>query len=642
MRWTGLGRPAVGWLLLGAAVVGFALLWVRTAWIGDDALITMRAVHNWVHGNGLTWNPGERVQVFTHPLWMLLIAPLYAVAGDPYVALLVPSALCTVGTLWVLVRRLAPGLPAAAFGVVALAASRAVLDYTSSGLENPLSFLLITLILARHLRPGPEALHAISALGGLLVLNRMDLILLIGPVFAVHLWAARGEPRRAAAALALLGGPALVWAIGSTFYFGFPVPNTATAKLNTGIPALDMVRQGLWYYAYSALHDPITLVLAFGGPLLALRQRVTGARPVALGIGWNGLYLVWIGGDFMGGRFFGVLVLAGLALLLQVEVRRYRVPAVALALVLGLLPLVSLPASADPPPGPGEAGNETFHGIVDERAWYYAQLGLLSPERADLVPAPDDAPRSSEVVPRTAVGRLGYVSGGSVTLLDLMAIGDPLLARLPALKRKGWRPGHYLRLVPRGYPETLATGQVQLKDRALAEYYYRLKLVVSGPLWSAERLYEVWRFNTGQNDHLVRRERYREPPTLTLTPDELAWAPQAVTPAGLRVPLPGPLHADTVHLQLSARHAWRVSFVSERQTLATVTLPPEHPKARGVTWRSVAVPEAAAQAGYDLVRIVPEALRSDHQFEVRGIWWELTPTSAPPPRWPPGSPSGRT
>ena len=40
----------------------------------DDAMISMRYAANLAHGHGLTWNPGERVEGFTNPLWTLVMA----------------------------------------------------------------------------------------------------------------------------------------------------------------------------------------------------------------------------------------------------------------------------------------------------------------------------------------------------------------------------------------------------------------------------------------------------------------------------------------------------------------------------------------------------------------------------------------
>jgi hypothetical protein len=46
----------------------FAVILFRTAWISDDAAITLRTVLNVTHGFGLTFNIAERVQTYTHPL----------------------------------------------------------------------------------------------------------------------------------------------------------------------------------------------------------------------------------------------------------------------------------------------------------------------------------------------------------------------------------------------------------------------------------------------------------------------------------------------------------------------------------------------------------------------------------------------
>ena len=56
--------------LLIAAMVACAW-W--TGWVCDDAYITFRHVLNCLGGYGPVFNPGERVQAYTHPLWFLLL-----------------------------------------------------------------------------------------------------------------------------------------------------------------------------------------------------------------------------------------------------------------------------------------------------------------------------------------------------------------------------------------------------------------------------------------------------------------------------------------------------------------------------------------------------------------------------------------
>ena len=45
--------------------------------------------------------------------------------------------------------------------------------------------------------------------------------------------------------MAVSFSPFLLWEIFSVFYYGIPYPNTALAKLNTGIPSSELVLQGL-------------------------------------------------------------------------------------------------------------------------------------------------------------------------------------------------------------------------------------------------------------------------------------------------------------------------------------------------------------------------------------------------------------
>ena len=54
-------------------LVFYAVILLRTAWLSDDGFITFRTIDNFIHGYGLRWNVAERVQTYTHPLWMLLL-----------------------------------------------------------------------------------------------------------------------------------------------------------------------------------------------------------------------------------------------------------------------------------------------------------------------------------------------------------------------------------------------------------------------------------------------------------------------------------------------------------------------------------------------------------------------------------------
>src|SRR5829696_5381496 len=72
-----------GFALVVACLVLFVVL-VRTAWVGEDALISMRTVDHFVNGRGLRWNIDDRVQTFTHPLWVFVLSAVYFFTREIY------------------------------------------------------------------------------------------------------------------------------------------------------------------------------------------------------------------------------------------------------------------------------------------------------------------------------------------------------------------------------------------------------------------------------------------------------------------------------------------------------------------------------------------------------------------------------
>ena len=94
-------------------------------------------------------------------------------------------------------------------------------------------------------------------------------------------------------------------------------------------------------------------------------------------------------------------------------------------------------------------------------------------------------------------------------IVDRYALTEPLMARLPVRGNYEWRIGHFERLLPEGYFETLETGQPQMLDADLASYTARLNLITRGAIFDPERLRTLIGFNLGRYDHLLARERER-------------------------------------------------------------------------------------------------------------------------------------
>ena len=86
------------------------------------------------------------------------------------------------------------------------------------------------------------------------------------------------------------------------------------------------------------------------------------------------------------------------------------------------------------------------YGIANERSWYYDREFSI-PEVVKNPPFLRTNPHPP-VVEDKVIGFSGYAVGPEFFLLDLWALCDPLLARLPVPNTKSWRIGHFERAIP--------------------------------------------------------------------------------------------------------------------------------------------------------------------------------------------------
>jgi len=412
-----------GWLAAGAitiiAIVSLALAY-RHAMLLDDTFISLVYVKNLLHGHGLTWN-GTRVQGFTHPLWVLLLAALGTLGvGLPAAAGglgLVSGAGALLAAYW-LGRRLGLARPWAVAGLAALGLSLDFVIYAGSGLETPL-FAGLLLALAGVLAPSPlRGRTALAGLAsGLLALCRPEGFALI-PIAAAVVW--RREGRRGAllclGVAVLLATPWLIWA---RLFYGDWLPNPYYAK--AGALSLASARWGLDYLFLghpwpSRLGLALTLAALC---LIALRPPAPGLRGLALGcLGWMG-YVLLVGGDFMAGLRFLVPVWGPMlvVLLATAQARRSLAPA-----MLGIVLLLTAARWLDPRPA---------LKLRFERAMHQSETELARYLKAT---APPDA-----LVAVNAAGVLPYYSG--LPCLDMVGINDRHIAR-HGHRNPALMPGH--------------------------------------------------------------------------------------------------------------------------------------------------------------------------------------------------------
>ena len=608
-------------LLLAALLAFYAITVFRFAWVGDDAYITLRTVENLGRGYGLTWNTTERVQAYTHPLWMLVLVARHLVTGELYYATISLCFLVSAATVLLFVFRAAPSRAAAAVGLAFLCGSRAFIDYSTSGLENPLTHLLIVALFVVWSRPWPPArrLLALSTLTALAATNRMDTVLLFAPALLVEL--GRDRSRRGLAAVALGLAPFLAWEVFAVIYYGFPFPNTAYAKLSTGVSRAALARQGAVYIHDSLSNDPTTLLAILAAIASVLAQRRWRELPFVAGVVLYLAYVVSVGGDFMRGRFFtGPLMLAVILLARSFDLTARGAERGPLGPALQRIALAALTALAANLSGwldgpiPKNLLTLIEIGVADERRFYHSRAGLETMlDGGGLMDRPPAVAGRPRVMVAYSIGFKGLLTGPSVHIVDVCALADPLLARLPTYPP--WRVGHYERVVPFGYLETLETGEDHFVDRDLAALYERIEIVTRGPLFSRRRWTEIWRLNTRAYDHLVDKERYKKPRQIELAIADLPervtlpmrWdAPGSVLlPVhGARIKLEQPSHAARLEVALACGAHYRVALRLDKKVVATREVNARCiPRMMSV--RVVKIEEEEAAQGYDEIVIDP-------------------------------------
>jgi arabinofuranosyltransferase len=278
----------------------------------------------------------------------------------------------------------------------------------------------------------------------------------------------------------------VAWEVFAVFYYGFPFPNTAYAKLfETGVTTAERVTHGLYYLQNSIHLDPLTLLAIAGGVVVGLTSSDRREAAVAIGVATYVGYVVVIGGDFVTGRFLTAPFVGAVVLLTRWPAR----PAVALGCCAVMMLAATLRGH--------DATLMDAHGVADERP-YYSQVAVRDHPwaregRAARV-------QHTPVVFRGDIGFFGFYAGPDVHIVDLWGLADPLIARLPARTDVAWRVGHYTRAIPSGYAETLASGRNQIGDRRIAALYDRLALITQAPLFDKARLLAIWNMNVGGGD----------------------------------------------------------------------------------------------------------------------------------------------
>lgn len=493
-------RAAVLLLLLLLPPLAFAVLAWEQRWVAEDAFIDFRVVQHVLAGHGPVYNVSERVEVYTNPLWVAvlaglaaLLAPLRTSFGEDIslewiaVAAGIVGAVAGLGAAQLGALRLLRTIRTdrtngaitwpVPLGALVLVAVPVAWDFATSGLETGLTFGWLGLVfwaLAAAWTPGhgdggPAPLRGAdicrAVLVGLGPLIRPDLAVFSAGFLFVLLGLVpggrfapdrRGRRLGVWAGLLLAAGAApLAYQVFRMGYFATLTPNTALAK-EAGL--------AYWSQGWVYLEDFIRpyrlwiplLALSFGWLELlstVVRQRrwrgvALLAMPPLCGL-VHALYVVRVGGDFMHGR---LLLPSLFALLLPVAVvagsrRWHAVLPAAVVLPWGLASALWLrPPYFHTGPQPHESiGSQ---GIADERGFYVRLARHPHPiTLADYEVAP--WAQDGHALRRLAAGSPRVLAG--VTSMLPLAPGVPadVVAVRSNIGLTGYAAGHHVHIVDR-------------------------------------------------------------------------------------------------------------------------------------------------------------------------------------------------
>lgn len=509
--------------MINALCIGLILLClgfiIHRAWLCDDSYITFRTLDNFVHGYRLTWNTYERVQAYTHPLWLILLIPIYAVTKKIYLTAIGVSVILAASALIILYKSV-ENKKNLIIPLLILIFSNAFIDYSTSGLENSLLNLLFAAGLLLYFRE-EKTRHFefwFYFVSSMVFLTRMDAFLILFPAVLFVFFTRKAAFGNRIVTLLVGFAPAILWELFSLFYYGFPFPNTFYSKLTAGFPLSDYLIRGAAYLFDTITRDPVTFVgLLLGGFFLIVAPKKL--KPISIGILLYFVYVIYIGGDFMSGRMYSTLLFVSVFLFAQ-----YRVVFSNLKFFILSAGIIILGFLADCPTpfllSKVEKSNTVFL-IMDERRAYSYATGMFRNNTFNSDINLDEgicghcgledaiADRASGLVknqfPKIVanVGFLGYYAGPEARFIDTVGLTDALVARLPAKYEPFWRVGHLNREIPEGYALSVMDQRNHLRLPNLEAYNSKLIVLTRASLFSKGRLIEILRFNLGYYNYLL-------------------------------------------------------------------------------------------------------------------------------------------
>ncbi|WP_180013438.1 hypothetical protein [Acinetobacter sp. YH16031] len=499
-------------------ILVFSILYLFSAWVADDAYITFRTIENFHNGYGLRWNIDERVQSYTHPLWMLNLLIGKYIIDDLYYLVIILGFSYTLLTLYILYQLTKHHLSLFILTNLIFFSSKAVLDFSSSGLENSLSYFLISLFfyLVIKLKEQQYFYLYLSLTLSAMFLNRMDLIITFLPLALYFFFYVPYQKNklRTSIVMGLIGFiPVIIWSSFSIYYYGSFFANSVIAKTNLGLPSTQLQIQGLKYLYANLIYDPFTSIFIYSILIYTIFSKKIFNKLLGIGLFLYLIYLINIGADYMYGRF---LTTAFVTCLFIVVINNKKILNRLFPLLI-ILSIFNLYQYTLKDIKKFEINSTNF---TDERAFYYKTTGLLLVVKNKNLPISDhfdetltlfNEPISKPTILYT-MGFNGYIMSKTYPekhIVDLLALTDSFSAAHP-MSYGYWRIGHFYRAVNAEY---LTSIEHKINAITLPEDRYVLDqvwLMSRAPLTDKKRLDAILNWHTGKTFNLAKKafEKY--------------------------------------------------------------------------------------------------------------------------------------
>ncbi|MFH1067171.1 MAG: hypothetical protein V1746_04660, partial [bacterium] len=298
-------------------------------------------------------------------------------------------------------------------------------------------------------------------------------------------------------------------------------------------------------------------------------------------------------------------------------------------------------------------------GICNERLYYARTNSLAEASRVMDLPCHRWRLRGThlklsrtakKILARRTVGMVGFYAGPNVHIVDTFALSDPLLARLPVKRKVSWRIGHFERILPSGYLETIKRrkelqgakfekvlsedkkmeegiffeGTNCINDRDLAVYYDALSQIIRGSLWSWQRVGMIVKMNLGVYNHLIHFDAYRYPKMVKISLEKVSQPKPEGAPSeasdnvffrdrGVEITLEGRSFAKGIEISLDHTDDYQVVFLRDGKDVGKIEVSGKMGRS-GLTIHRLKTPSSAWKKGFDKIRVFP--VRGDNSYSM--------------------------